>query len=94
MSVLCTKLENSTEPLVRAKIDPSKTDIFPFGSDYEFSSCVLPENYEKIGDRIQNFKVRPDDVWVCSFPKSGTTWMQNIVYQLKNNLQMSESYIN
>lgn len=29
---------------------------------------------------IPSFKVRSDDVWVCSFPRSGTTLTQEIVY--------------
>ena len=34
-------------------------------------------------DKIENFPVDEGDVWVCTFPKSGTTWMQQIVYLLK-----------
>ena len=31
----------------------------------------LPENYAKFADAIENMEVRDDDVWVCSFPKTG-----------------------
>lgn len=30
-------------------------------------------------DKIKNFELNEDDVVICSFPKSGTTWMVNII---------------
>lgn len=32
---------------------------------------ILRENYKQIADAIENIEVHDDDVWVCSFPKSG-----------------------
>lgn len=32
----------------------------------------LPEQYNKFADAVENFEVREDDVWVCSFQKSGS----------------------
>uniref|UniRef100_A0A8D8Q3E7 Uncharacterized protein n=1 Tax=Cacopsylla melanoneura TaxID=428564 RepID=A0A8D8Q3E7_9HEMI len=31
----------------------------------------LPEYYKDFGDQILDMDVRDDDVWMCSFPKSG-----------------------
>lgn len=35
------------------------------------NGVYLPEEYKKIADAVENFEVRDDDVWVCSFQKSG-----------------------
>ncbi|XP_046390347.1 sulfotransferase 1C4-like isoform X2 [Ischnura elegans] len=33
-----------------------------------------------------NMELRPDDVWVITFPRSGTTWTQELVWLLNNDL--------
>jgi len=51
--------------------------------------CVMPPCYEKYHHRIHNeFKLRDDDVWVASFPKSGTTWTQEMVWNIMNNVDL------
>lgn len=37
-------------------------------------------------DAILDFDVRSDDVFVCSMPKCGSSWVQTIVWLLKHNL--------
>ncbi|XP_003424762.3 luciferin sulfotransferase-like [Nasonia vitripennis] len=46
----------------------------------------LPEYYAKFADAIENMEVRDDDIWVCSFPKTGTTWTQEMVWCIANDL--------
>jgi hypothetical protein len=32
---------------------------------------LLPEKYKELGDRIRAMEVRPSDVWVVSYPRTG-----------------------
>jgi estrone sulfotransferase len=39
----------------------------------------MNEEMTKYAETIYNFKVRPDDVWLITYPKCGTTWTQVII---------------
>lgn len=50
--------------------------------DDDASFPLLPITSQLTMQRIADMRVGPRDVFVASFPKSGTTWMQQIVFQL------------
>lgn len=33
--------------------------------------CILPPKYKDLGQRIRNMEIRPDDVWLVSYPRTG-----------------------
>ena len=37
---------------------------------------------------VKDFKIHPDDVWIVTPPKCGTTWTQEIVWLMKNNVDL------
>ena len=55
-----------------------------FDSESRFSDLVmsepgrivLPRSFLPVAEQIYNMEVRPDDIWITTFPKSGTTWIQ------------------
>ncbi|KPI93144.1 Sulfotransferase 1C4 [Papilio xuthus] len=47
---------------------------------------VMAASFRKHAEEIYNLEVRPDDVWVITFPRSGTTWTQEMVWLIENDL--------
>jgi len=47
---------------------------------------IMPKEYIKYAKRIHDFEVKDDDVWISSFPKCGTTWTQEMVWCIMNDL--------
>ncbi len=37
---------------------------------------LMPKRYESLAEEIYNMEVRPDDVWMITYPKAGSTWTQ------------------
>ncbi|KAK0174643.1 hypothetical protein PV327_010397 [Microctonus hyperodae] len=46
----------------------------------------FPNRYIEQGEGFYKFKPRSDDTWVLSYPRSGTTWTQELVWLLSNDL--------
>ena len=68
----------------------SNPTLFDF-VQYE-NKLVIPRYFvQNMADRIFNFTVREDDIWVVSYPKAGTTLTLELVWHLINN-KVRESY--
>ena len=50
-----------------------------------FPACILSKTYLDYHPTVKNFKVYEDDVWMCGFPRSGTTIMQELLWLIVNN---------
>ena len=55
------------------------------------NGCVLPQRYREISDQVKNFKVRSDDVYLCSYPRTGSTWLSEILWLLGNDLDFEKA---
>ncbi|CAH0406342.1 unnamed protein product [Chilo suppressalis] len=51
----------------------------------------FPCGFAELAPKIYNMEVRPDDVWVITFPKSGTTWTQELVWQVANDFNYAKA---
>ena len=47
---------------------------------------IMTEKYRSFAEKVKNFKVYEDDIWVITFPKCGTTWAQEMVWLIANDL--------
>ncbi|XP_053683055.1 luciferin sulfotransferase [Sabethes cyaneus] len=46
----------------------------------------MPTRFQEIGDDILSLEIRKDDVWLLSYPRTGSTWAQEMIWLLGNNL--------
>lgn len=69
------------------KYEDSDTETIPLPlSTWTPSSCLLVRKYQQFAERIRDFVVYPDDIWIVTYPKCGTTWAQEMVWLLANDL--------
>lgn len=56
----------------------------------KFESIYLPAIVKNLSS-IKLLEFLPNDTFVIGYPKSGTTWVEEIVWLLQNNLDFDES---
>lgn len=83
-------------PQIGNNLDQILKDKFTteFRKEYTTVQGVcLPKKYEDFAQIIENFEIRDDDVWICSFPKTGTTWTQEMIWCIANDLDFERAKV-
>merc|ERR1719430_1813010 len=57
------------------------------------NGMVMPRSFTKIADKIYNFTLREDDIWIVTYPKTGTTWTQEMVWMLVNGMDTDKGNV-
>ena len=52
---------------------------------------IMPKDFIKYAKTIHEFEIYDNDVWISSFPKCGTTWTQEMVWCIINNLNFDNA---
>ncbi|XP_034659949.1 luciferin sulfotransferase [Drosophila subobscura] len=47
---------------------------------------IIPRKYVELGESIRSLPVYEDDVWMVSYPRTGSTWAQEMVWLLGHEL--------
>lgn len=47
---------------------------------------LFPGTFKKHAEHFYNFKARADDIWIATYPRSGTTWTQELTWMIANDL--------
>ncbi|EFA11828.1 luciferin sulfotransferase [Tribolium castaneum] len=66
-------------------INPSKREYVPV------EGFTLTDQFKQAKNQIDNFEVSDNDIWISTFPKSGTTWTQEMVWLIFNNLDFEKA---
>jgi len=85
-------------PLPESILEDLKSD---FASGSLVFECVesngvwMNKNILLDGPKIYNFPLRPDDVWIVTYPKCGTTWTQELLWLIMHNADFegAKSYV-
>lgn len=80
------------------KLDPADSERLDKGFgvkdaflEFNPGHCVLPPWHVKIVQQILDAPVYEDDVWLLSYPRTGSTWCQEMIWLIGNNLDFDNA---
>ncbi|KAL9912495.1 sulfotransferase 1 isoform 2-T2 [Glossina fuscipes fuscipes] len=59
--------------------------LVPITDNWRKRFCSLADTFKPVLDRVYNFAVYPDDVYIVTSTKCGTTWAQEMTWLILNN---------
>ena len=71
----------------------NRTDI-SLGKDWSQRKTSMPKFFVENVQKILDFEVRPDDTFLVTLPKCGTTWMQELLWLVLNNFDFQTASAN
>ncbi|XP_066993078.2 luciferin sulfotransferase [Anabrus simplex] len=84
---MASYLEELTDPIALKLKANCHNTRYPAGSyRVQPSGCIVTKLYPGHAERLRDFEVREDDIWIVSYPKCGTTWTQELVWMLASGL--------
>ncbi|XP_063965066.1 sulfotransferase 1C1-like [Lytechinus pictus] len=58
---------------------------------YEYEGVIMPNIMRKdVIDRVREFECRPDDLFIVTYPKSGTTWVEHLCMLIEHDGDASQ----
>ncbi|XP_066927159.1 luciferin sulfotransferase-like [Clytia hemisphaerica] len=76
----------------RRQIDDIEFKGLSFVQPYGY---IFSERYIKYHNQFQNFQMFEDDVFIATYPRCGTRWMQELVWRVRNDQEaLSTEYLN
>lgn len=81
------KVDESTEKRVSKHFKGPLAGLLEVGPE----KWIMPKEFVDDAEGLYNFQARSDDIFVCTFPRSGTTWTQEMVWLLCNDLNYEAS---
>lgn len=76
------RLDSDTESKISKYFTVQQKELAQVGEQ----KWLLPQKFENFASQLYNFDVRPSDVFICSLPRSGTTWTQDMIWLICNDL--------
>merc|ERR1711934_1121930 len=58
---------------------------------FQPSGQVMPRCFARMEKAVSEVEVREDDVWIASFPKCGTTWTQEMVWNIMHDVDLESA---
>ncbi|XP_075159662.1 sulfotransferase 1E1-like [Haematobia irritans] len=93
IKMLTSRLRACTDSIVKRQRQRKFLDVTSSGTNIPLAHidwlerwCTLPLDDLNFIQKVYEFEVKSDDIYVVTFPKCGTTWIQEATWLLRNNL--------